>query len=61
MVIGLIIGIIWLIFGIITYIIFDKKSKKSVLEKIWFSCLWPCTWILYVLYVIRCKIQDYMR
>ena len=51
----LIVLIIWILGGIISYNFFIKKWDNIKFEKIWFSCVWPCLIPLYIIYYIKDK------
>lgn len=51
----LIVLIIWILGGIISYNFFIKKWDNTKFEKIWFSCVWPCLIPLYIIHYISNK------
>ena len=40
----------YVIVAILTYVFFDKKTKQSKFNKVWFSIFWPTVVIFYVIY-----------
>lgn len=37
----------YVIVAILTYVFFDKKTKQSKINKVWFSIFWPAVVVIY--------------
>lgn len=52
-----IIAAVWLIGIFVAYFCVIKKWDNPMLEKIWFSIVWPLLIPLYIIHVIRKKLM----